>query len=97
MTEIIHWFAALVVLSVALARLEAIHISRTVTMDTLARAVGWMLLGIDGFCGLLEPFIAHHWWTTERLGLVGMALLAVAYKWVGKNSYHGEKRRASDH
>lgn len=95
MTEILHWFSALVVLSVALARLEAIRVTSTDVLSWLTRAAGWSLLGIDAFCGLLEPFVSHQWWTTERLGLVGMALLAVAYKWVG--GHKGEKRRATDH
>lgn len=96
MIVFLHWISSWVVLSVALAHLESIHVSATGVMNWLTRAVGWALLGLSGFDGIIGPFFGHGC-NGDRVGMVGFGLLAVLYKWDGASRYEGIKRRASDH
>lgn len=83
MIHVLHWFASMVMLSVAVTHLEDIKLTHT---RVVARAVGWMLVAVGAFCGVLEPLVPGlaAW---SELGMTGYAVLAVAYDWQGATRY----------
>lgn len=96
MIAVAHWLASFVVLSVALAHLEGINVITTPVATWLTRAVGWTLIGLSGFDGIIGPFFGHGC-AGDKLGIIGFAVCAVAYRWDGASRYEGVKRRANDH
>jgi hypothetical protein len=96
MIDLFHWLASFVVLSVALARLEAINITAAEVRQWITRAVGWSLLGIDSFVGIIEPLFGRID-GIDKVGLIGVALCALSYRWDGATKYEGVRRRANDH
>jgi len=96
MIDFFHWIASFICLSVALAHLEAIKITATGVRTWLTRALGWAFIGIDAFVGVIEPLFGRVE-GIDRLGLIGIALCALAYRWEGASRYEGVRRRANDH
>jgi hypothetical protein len=80
------------VLSVVLAQLEALKLTAT---GGVRRTVGWCLLGISAFNGLLEPFFSSTF-MPHHLGMIGVAILAVSYGWQGATKAAPVARRQSD-
>lgn len=95
MIDVLHWLSCFVVLSVVLAQLEAIKITATGAMRLLVRALGWSMLGLSAFNGILEPFFRDTY-LPHHIGMIGIALLALSYGWQGatKRTPH---RRGTDH
>lgn len=95
MIDLFHWLASFIVLSVALAHLENIQIQHMRVQSWIVRAIGWSLIGIDAFGGVIAPLYGTAC-VSDKLGLIGFALCAVAYRWEGATKYEGVRRRAND-
>lgn len=83
MIQVMHWLACFVVLSVALAQLEAIRITST---RVVVRALGWTLLGLDAFSGVIAPFFPQ-FFIGCKLSMIGIAVLAISYQWQGATKH----------
>ncbi len=97
MIPIFHWLASFVVLSVALAHLEEIKITSTPVSVWLGRAVGWSLIGISAFNGIISPLFGDSPYIPHKVGMIGFAIVALAYRWEGATSRATGERRATDH
>lgn len=83
MIDVLHWLASFVVLSVALAHLEAIKVN---SMQTMVRSIGWAMLGIEAFAAILMPFFPY-FNLGCKLGEIGFAVLAISYRYQGATRY----------
>lgn len=93
MIQVMHWLASFIVLSVALAQLEAVKIN---SVDMLLRAAGWCLLGLESFSSIIKPLWPQYATGGCELGMIGLAVLAVSYRWQGATK-RPPQGRASDH
>jgi hypothetical protein len=96
MIPIVHWLASFVVLSVALAHMEEIRFSDTITWVWFGRALGWALIGISAFSGIITPLFGNSPYIPHNVGMIGFALVALAYRWEGATSKPIGSRRATD-
>lgn len=95
MIPILHWFASFVILSVALAHLESIRIADTGVGMLVARGGGWMLVGLSAFDGIITPFFGDGY-VPHKIGMIGLASVAMAYRWEGATRRNTGERRAKD-
>lgn len=96
MIPIFHWLASFVVLSVALAHMEELHYTGSPTRVWLGRALGWVLIGISAFNGIITPLFGDSPYIPHKVGMIGFALVAMAYRWEGATSRPTGERRATD-
>ncbi len=96
MIPIVHWLASFIVLSVALAHMEELHIKDTPASVFAGRAVGWALIGISAFNGIITPLFGDSPYIPHKVGMIGFALVALAYRWEGATSRPTGERRATD-
>ena len=96
MIPILHWLASFVVLSTALAHMEEIRVSATGVGTWLGRAIGWALIGISAFNGVIQPIFGDSPYIPHKVGMIGFAIVALAYRWEGATSRAQGARRATD-
>jgi hypothetical protein len=96
MIVIAHWFMSFIVLSVVLARLESIEVRQHAFATWGPRAFGWTLIGLSAFDGIIAPFFGGNGCLPDKLAIIGMGVLAVAYRWEGAGRTDIMSRRASD-
>lgn len=91
MIQVMHWLASWVVLSVVLAQLESIKITATAGLRLIARALGWALLGLDAVSTIIKPFWPQYTTGGCELGMIGLAVLAISYRWQGATKHVRER------
>lgn len=96
MIVIAHWFMSFIVLSVSLARLESIEVRHHPFTTWGPRALGWTLIGLSSFDGIIAPFFGGYGCLPDKLSIIGMGVLAISYRWEGAGSTDAFNRRASD-
>lgn len=87
MIQVLHWLSSWVVLSVALAQLEAIKITLTGGVRLLMKASAWALVGADAFATLIQPFWPQYAIGGCKFGMIGLALLAISNQWQGATKH----------
>lgn len=97
MIPILHWLASFVVLSVALSHMEKLHVKDTPAGVFFGRAIGWVLVGISAFSGIITPLFGDSPYIPHKVGMIGFALVALAYRWEGATWRPTGERRATDH
>lgn len=93
MLDVVSWFASLVMLSVAVTQLEILRIN---SLRTLTRAAGWCLVGLEAFAAFIHPFWPHYAAPGCKVGMIGLAVLALTYGWQGATRKTMGHRRADD-